>query len=146
MSIQKQPPEVFYEKRCSLNFRRIQGNHLFQSLFFSKVAGLRSATLLKRRLWHRCFPVNFVKFLRTLFLQNTSRRLLLTICYAISFIRIGAVPLNKIKYLKTKPIFCSKSKVIYQRKLDVSRKIKKSYLVFQFHFKIQSGLKVDDVK
>ena len=30
------------------------------------------ATLLKKRLWHRCFPVNFVKFLRTLFLQNTS--------------------------------------------------------------------------
>ena len=23
------------------------------------------ATLLKKRLWHRCFPVNFVKFLRT---------------------------------------------------------------------------------
>ena len=26
---------------------------------------------LKKRLWHRCFPVNFVKFLRTPFLQNT---------------------------------------------------------------------------
>ena len=24
-------------------------------------------TLLKKRLWHRCFPVNFVKFLRTRF-------------------------------------------------------------------------------
>ena len=35
------------------------------------------ATLL--RPWHRCFPVNFAKFLRTHFLQNTSRRLLL--CY-----------------------------------------------------------------
>ena len=27
----------------------------------------RPATLLKKRLWHRCFPVNFVKFLRTPF-------------------------------------------------------------------------------
>ena len=27
---------------------------------------------LKKRLWHRSFPVNLVKFLRTLFLQNTS--------------------------------------------------------------------------
>ena len=36
------------------------------------VAGLRSATLLKRRLRHRCFPVNFIKFLRTPFLQNTN--------------------------------------------------------------------------
>ena len=32
---------------------------------FNKVAGLRPAPLLKKRLWHRCFLVNFVKFLRT---------------------------------------------------------------------------------
>ena len=32
---------------------------------------------IKKRLWHRCFPVNFAKFLRTPFLQNTSGRLLL---------------------------------------------------------------------
>ena len=38
---------------------------------------IRSATLLKKRLCHRCFPVNFAKFLRTPFLQNTSWRLLL---------------------------------------------------------------------
>ena len=38
----------------------------------------RPATLLKKRLWRRCFPVNFVKFLRTPFLQNTSGRLLLS--------------------------------------------------------------------
>ena len=36
-----------------------------QGLFFNKVKG--SATLLKKRLWHRCFPVNLVKFLRTPF-------------------------------------------------------------------------------
>ena len=29
------------------------------------------ATLLKKRLWHRCLPVNFVKSLRTPYLQNT---------------------------------------------------------------------------
>ena len=27
--------------------------------------GLSPATLLKKRPWHRCFPVDFVKFLRT---------------------------------------------------------------------------------
>ena len=37
------------------------------------------ATLLKKRLWHRCFPVNVAKFLRTPFSQNTSGRLLLSI-------------------------------------------------------------------
>ena len=31
-----------------------------------------TATLFKKRLWHRCFPVNFVKFLRNRFLKNTS--------------------------------------------------------------------------
>ena len=35
------------------------------------------ATLLKKRLWHWCFPENFAKFLRKTFLQNSSRRLLL---------------------------------------------------------------------
>ena len=41
------------------------------SLFLNKVAGLRPATLLKKRVWHRHFPVDFAKFLRTPFLQNT---------------------------------------------------------------------------
>ena len=43
----------------------------------NKVAGLRPAILLKKRLWDRCFPVNFAKFLRAPFLQNISERLLL---------------------------------------------------------------------
>ena len=37
-----------------------------------RVRVLRPPTLLKKRFWHRCFPVNFAKFLRTPFLQNTS--------------------------------------------------------------------------
>ena len=32
---------------------------------FNKVANLKPATLLQKRLWHRPFPVNFVKYLRT---------------------------------------------------------------------------------
>ena len=38
-----------------------------QSLFCHKVAGLRPATLLKKRLWHRCFPVNFQKISKDTF-------------------------------------------------------------------------------
>ena len=38
---------------------------LRERFFLTKAAGLRPATLLKRRLWHGCFPVNFAKFLRT---------------------------------------------------------------------------------
>ena len=63
---QKQPPEVFCKKRCSL---------------------------LKKSLWHRCFPVNFAKFLRIHFLQNTSGRLFLkklnSFMKTINFHRIG---------------------------------------------------------
>ena len=47
------------EKDVLKNFEKFTGKHLFQSLFFNKVAGLRSGTLLKKRLWHRCFRVNF---------------------------------------------------------------------------------------
>ena len=64
-------------KKVLKDFAKFTGKHLCQSLFFNKVAGFRPATLLKKRVWHRCFPVNFAKFLWTPFLQNTSWRLLL---------------------------------------------------------------------
>ena len=58
-------------QKCSIrkgvlrNFAKFTEKHLScQSLLFNKVAGLRPATLLKKRPWQRCFHVNFVKFLR----------------------------------------------------------------------------------
>ena len=57
------------QQRCSerkdvlRNFVKLTGKHLFQSFFFSKVPGLRPATLLKKSFWKRCFLVNFAKFL-----------------------------------------------------------------------------------
>ena len=65
-------PEVFCKKGVLRNFAKFKGKHLSQRLFFNTVAGL-PATLLKKSLWHRCFPVNLAKFLRTPFLQNTPR-------------------------------------------------------------------------
>ena len=70
-------PELFCKKGVLKNFAKFTGKHLWQSLFFNKVAGLRPATLWEKRLWHRCFPVNFPKFLRTLFLTELLRWLLL---------------------------------------------------------------------
>ena len=68
-------PEVFYKKGVHRNFTKFTGKHLCQSIFFNKVAG--HCNFIKMKLWHRCFPMNFAKFLRTPFLQNTSGRLLL---------------------------------------------------------------------
>ena len=73
-------------RKCSVkkvvlrNFAKFTGKHLCQRLFLIKlqVLGLRPATLLKKSLWYRCFPINFAKFLKTPFLQNTSGRLLLS--------------------------------------------------------------------
>ena len=70
-------PEVFCKRGVLENFTKFTGKHLCQSLFFNKVAGPRLATLLKKRLWHRCFPENFVKFFRTLFFIEQLRWLLL---------------------------------------------------------------------
>ena len=46
------------------NLTKLTGKDLYQSH-------------LKKRLWYKCFPVSFVKFLRIPFLQNASGRLLL---------------------------------------------------------------------
>ena len=69
-------------RRCSVkgvlrNLTKFTGKlqHLCQSLFFNKVTGLRPVTLLKKRLWYRCFPANFAKVLKTHFLTETSGRL-----------------------------------------------------------------------
>ena len=48
--------EVFCKKGVLENFAEFTGKHLCQS------------SLLKKRLWHRCFPVNLSKFLRAPFL------------------------------------------------------------------------------
>ena len=44
---------------------------------FNKVAGLETCSFSKKRLQHRCFPVNIVKLLRAPILKNICKRLLL---------------------------------------------------------------------
>ena len=57
-------PKVFC-KRCIIkNLQNSRKKSVSESLF-NKAADLQPATLLKERLWHMCFPVNFAKFLRT---------------------------------------------------------------------------------
>ena len=53
---------MFRKKGALRNFT---GKYLCQSLFLNKVAGSGLTALLKKRFWHKCFPVNFAKFLGT---------------------------------------------------------------------------------
>ena len=65
-------------RRCSgkkgvlRNFPKVTEKHLYQSLFF-----FWTCNFIKTRLWNRCFPVNFTKFLRTPSLIGHLRWLLL---------------------------------------------------------------------
>ena len=76
---------MFYKKGVLRNFVKFTGRHLCQSLYFNKVAAtllatsfFNKATLLKKRLWCRSFPMNFAKFLRTPSLTEHLQWLLLT--------------------------------------------------------------------
>ena len=102
--VQKQPAEVFLKKEFLKNFTKFKGKHLYWSLFFNKDSGLRPATLLKKRLQQRYFPVNFVKFSRTPFLQNTSWRpfvIYLTVSFCKDVLYICPNPLLLEKSTKT---------------------------------------------
>ena len=59
------------------NFTKFTAKHLCQSLFFNQVADVKPSVLLKKWLWRRCFSVNFMTLLRTLFFIEHLRWLLL---------------------------------------------------------------------
>ena len=60
-----------------------QENTCFRVSFSIK---LQAATLLKKRLWHRYFPVNFAKFLRTLFFTEHFQWLFLNVTTIFQYI------------------------------------------------------------
>ena len=79
IKVQKQPPEVFCKKGCSENFFEFHKKTPVLESLFNKVAGLRTWNVIKKTLQHSCFPVSFVKFLRTPILKNFCERLLLKV-------------------------------------------------------------------
>ena len=66
---QTHSPELIYKKTFSQR-SKFTGKYLCQSLFFNKVVCLEACRCIEKRLWRRCFPVNFAKFLRTYFLTE----------------------------------------------------------------------------
>ena len=71
-------PVVFFEKVFLEISQNSQKNTCARVSFLMKLQASdhRPASSLKKRMWNRCFPGYFPKFLRTLFLQNPSGRLL----------------------------------------------------------------------
>ena len=59
-------PEVFYEKNLLKSFGKFKGQKSCVGVsFLIESPALRRATLLKKKLWFRCFPMNFMNSLRT---------------------------------------------------------------------------------
>ena len=96
----------------------------FQEVLFEK--DLRSATFLRKRLWHKCFPVNFVKFLRTPFLTEHFWWLLLAIlsrlylvehfCYSEQVITSRRFLLFCVGYIWSRTfVLCCSEQVILSR-------------------------------
>ena len=77
--VEKQSPGGVLSKRSSYKFYKIHRKIPVPESFFKNIASLRPVNLLKKRLWHRCFPVNFAKFLRTPFFIEHLEWLLLPI-------------------------------------------------------------------
>ena len=68
---------MFCKKDVLRNFAKCRERHLRWNFFLNKIESFRPATLFKKRLRQRCFPMNFMKFLKAPFLQNTCGWLLL---------------------------------------------------------------------
>ena len=71
---------MFCKKGILKNFAKLTGKHLCLSLFLIKLHAWLAA-LLKKRLWYKCFSVNFAKLLRTPFFVQHLRWLLLSDIY-----------------------------------------------------------------
>ena len=82
--------EVFYKNIILKISQNLQESICVGISFFNKFAGLKPATLLKKRPQYRCFFVDFVKPLRTSFLQNSFRRLLLIEHHTFVMTQFGA--------------------------------------------------------
>ena len=83
--IKKQPSEGFFKRVFLKNSTKLTWRRLCWSLFLNKVSDLWPTTF-KKEIPTQVFSGEFCEFLRSSFLQSTSRRLLLfVICLTVSF-------------------------------------------------------------
>ena len=102
LMLQKQSSGAVCKKGVLKYFTKLTGKHLCQSLFFNKVVGLRP-TGLKRN----CSPVNFAKFLRASFVQNTSGKLFLPLDHGRLILKVAWLTCRWIKMYLRRTAMCT---------------------------------------
>ena len=103
------------------NFAKFAEKHRFST----KVTALQPSTLLKTRLWHRCFPVSFAKFLITTFSTEYPPWLLL-------YIKLYVLQLSKI--VKIEMENCQKLCIIPFKDYAVFLKVSLCSFTLILHF------------
>ena len=122
------------------NFTKFTEKHLCQNLFFNKVTGLRPAILLKKRLWHRCFPMNFAKFLRTPFVTEHLWWLFWKFAIIHNWWRIFQLLTS---YRTVSPIFISSWKVLHQNYIIRQRHCVKSVQIRSDFWSVFSRIRTE---
>ena len=70
-NVRSSHPHVFCQKGVLKNFAKFKEKLLCQSLFFNKVASLRTATSLKKETLPQVFSFEFLKILKNNFFYRT---------------------------------------------------------------------------
>ena len=75
----KRQLETNFKEEEQINSRRMSQKRCLKQETVTQRCSINKviSTLFKKRLWYRCFPVNFAKFVGTTFLTEHSRWLLL---------------------------------------------------------------------
>ena len=89
------------QNRVVKSFAKFTEQHLCWSLFLIKLQPSGLKLFLKKKLQHRCFPLNFVKFIRTPFFTEHLQMTASEICW-VSFLRISFCLFGQICFGKCK--------------------------------------------
>ena len=97
--------------------------------------------ILIKRLWNRCFPVKFAKFLRTRFLQNTSGRLLLDIWRYFMYLSWRVRSLLEYLFVKLRSFAINRTENYYREtapfialKIQMFKQSQSFFTIFQSGF------------
>ena len=98
--------EVFCEQNVIKNFAKLTGKYMWRSLFLMKFQ-VKTCNFFKKKLRHRCFPVNFANFFMKASLQNTVNGCLLLL--KIQSTGIASLALWKLAFWAKWPNFEEKN-------------------------------------